>query len=67
MTWLSFGGGGRCPIEDWIGRRCKNCGTSIIAYLCRLGTKWERRLAFAGPWQMEDGGKVVGEGEGTRV
>ena len=53
---------GPCPIEDWIGRRYRDCGTSIIAYLRRLGTKWERRLAFASPWRIENGGKVLGRG-----
>jgi len=39
------GGRGACPIEDWIGRRCKDRGTSVIAYLILLGTEWDRRWA----------------------
>ena len=31
-------GRGACPIEDWIGRRCRDRGTSIIAYLSSLDT-----------------------------
>ena len=55
-------GRGACPIEDWIGRRCRDRVTSIIAYLSRLGTKWDRRLAVAGLWRMVYGGKCWGRG-----
>ena len=49
-------GRGACPIEDWIGRRCRDRGTSIIAHLSRLGTKrmgnW--RFRVSGGWCMEE-------------
>jgi len=50
LCWeLPYNGGGEVeggayPIDDWIGRRCIDRGTSIIAYLILLGTKWERHL-----------------------
>ena len=40
-TALQRGGGGwggeACPIDDWIGRQCRDRGTSIKAYLILLG------------------------------
>ena len=58
-------GRGACPIEDWIERRCRDRRTSIIAYIIRLGTKRDRRLAFAGLWCMVHGAwrKSAGGGD----
>ena len=54
-----------CPIEDWIGRRCRGRETSIIAHISRLGTK---RI---GDWRLRvSGGRCTEEkcwGMGTRV
>lgn len=59
MTWLPFrrgegdlvdvpSGRGACLIDNWIGRRWKDRGTSTIAYISRLGTNWDRWFGFAG-------------------
>ena len=57
-------GRGACPIDDWIGRRCRDRGTSIIAYLSSLGTERDRRLAFLGLWRMVHRGKEKCWGRG---